>query len=63
MGHFDLTRSIPTLFSIEPTTLIKDLAGKTMFILNNKFQYGDEGLEVTAQTFVLNHQACIFFLN
>ncbi|CAG8653851.1 5883_t:CDS:2, partial [Paraglomus occultum] len=53
MGHFGFTRPIPTLFSSEPTTLMKDLAGKTMIILDNEFEYGDYARTVTALSFVM----------
>ncbi|CAB4376229.1 unnamed protein product [Rhizophagus irregularis] len=56
MGHFHLTRPIPTLYSTEPTTLIKDLSGKTMIILDNQFNYGDYAIKVTARNFVLKHE-------
>ena len=58
MGHFHLTRPIPTLYSSEFTTLMKDLAGKTMIILDNQFDYGDYAIKVTARNFVLNHEVC-----
>ena len=56
MGHFSFTRPIPTLFSSEPTTLMKDLAGKTMIILDNEFEYGDYARTVTALSFVIKHE-------
>ncbi|CAI2181200.1 9451_t:CDS:10 [Funneliformis geosporum] len=56
MGHFHLTRPIPILYSTEPTTLMKDLAGKTMIILDNQFDYGDYAIKVTARNFVLKHE-------
>jgi hypothetical protein len=58
MGHFHLTRQIPTLYSTEFTTLMKDLAGKTMIILDNQFDYGDYAIKVTARNFVLSHEVC-----
>ena len=56
MGHFSFTRPIPTLFSSEPTTLMKDLAGKTMIILDNEFEYGDYARTVTALSFVIKRE-------
>ncbi|RHZ55702.1 hypothetical protein Glove_411g12 [Diversispora epigaea] len=56
MGHFGFTRPIPTLFSNEPTTLMKDLAGKTMIILDNEFEYGDYAQTVTALNFVIKRE-------
>lgn len=58
MGHFHLTRPIPTLYSTEPTTLMKDLSGKTMIVLDNQFNYGDYAIKVTARNFVLKHEVC-----
>ena len=58
MGHFHLTKPIPTLYSNEPTTLMKDLAGKTMIVLNNQFEYGDNAQKVVAQNFVMKHEVC-----
>ncbi|CAG8594211.1 3574_t:CDS:10 [Paraglomus occultum] len=56
MGHFGFTRPIPTLYSSEPTTLMKDLAGKTMIILDNEFEYGDYARTVTALTFAVKRE-------
>jgi len=56
MGHFGFTKPIPTLYSSEPTTLMKDLAGKTMIILDNEFEYGDYARTVTALSFVIKHE-------
>ncbi|KAF0497155.1 hypothetical protein F8M41_020779 [Gigaspora margarita] len=56
MGHFGLKRNIKTLYSAEPTTLMKDLAGKTMIILDNEFEYGDNCRKVTARNFILKHE-------
>ncbi|CAG8559145.1 137_t:CDS:10, partial [Acaulospora colombiana] len=56
MGHFSLTRPIETLFSAEPTTLMKDLDGKTIIVLDNEFDYGDYAVKVTARNFVLKHE-------
>ncbi|RHZ76590.1 hypothetical protein Glove_195g36 [Diversispora epigaea] len=57
MGYFGFTRPIPTLYSNEPTTLMKDLAGKTMIILDNEFEYGDYARTVTALNFVIKREA------
>ncbi|CAG8587390.1 7056_t:CDS:10, partial [Racocetra persica] len=56
MGHFGLMRDIKTLYSVEPTTLMKDLAEKTMIILDNGFEYGDNRRKVTALNFVLKNE-------
>ncbi|CAG8563514.1 4005_t:CDS:10 [Ambispora gerdemannii] len=56
MGHFDFTRPIPTLFSNVPTTLMKDLIGKSMIILDNTFEYGNNAQKVTARNFMLKDQ-------
>ncbi|CAG8558908.1 27870_t:CDS:10, partial [Dentiscutata erythropus] len=56
MGHFSFIRDIQTLYSNEPTTLMKDLSGKTMIILDNEFVYGEYGQKVTARNFILKSE-------
>ncbi|RIB21058.1 hypothetical protein C2G38_2140861 [Gigaspora rosea] len=56
MGHFSLMKDITTLYSNEPTTLMKDLSGKTIIVLNNEFEYGEYGQKFTPQNFILKHE-------
>ncbi|CAG8692003.1 15791_t:CDS:2, partial [Dentiscutata heterogama] len=56
MGHFSLLRDITTLYSNKPTTLMKDLSGKTLIVLDNEFEYGEYGQKVTARNFILKNE-------
>jgi len=38
---------------------MKDLAGKTMIILDNQFEYGDYAVKVTARNFILKHEVWV----
>jgi hypothetical protein len=58
MEHFCLTRDIQTL-SYKSTTLMKDLSGKTIIILDNQFEYGDYPQKVIARNFVLKREVCV----
>ncbi|CAG8500812.1 17105_t:CDS:10 [Dentiscutata erythropus] len=56
MGHFSLMSNITTLYSNEPTTLMKDFSGKTMIVLGNDFEYGEYGQKVTARNLILKNE-------